>query len=129
MRFVLTLSSERGRRHSLVLFLVAPRLKLKPSSLRSPLPTQYLQRIFVSSPTLTERVMIHRVADETINITVGTTTAITSSLHVFCRSNRATTEALLFYKRQEATLGTLKFRLNFVMLVIQTVICIQPLLK
>jgi hypothetical protein len=96
--FILTLSSERGKRHSFVLFVVASRLRAM-SSFVSLLPTQYLQRILVSSPTLTDRVMIHRVAEDTINITVGTTTAITSSRQVFCRSNLATTKKSLFCER------------------------------
>lgn len=114
--FILTLSSERGRRHSFVLFLVAPRLRLTSSSFMSPLPTQYLQRILVSSPTLTDRVMIHSVAEDTINITVGTTTAITSSRQVFCRSNLATTKKSLFCERQKQIYVLLKCFSKFLIL-------------
>lgn len=83
---------------------------------------QYLQRIFASSPTFTDRVIMHRAMKETTNRVHGTETAITNSRHVFVRSKRANTMNASFckYQRHDFCFGKQKV---FVYVALSSVCC------
>lgn len=59
---------------------------------------QYLHLIFASSPTLTERVIIHNDINDMTNSVAGTENEIKNSRHVFPKSKRAKTISGSFCK-------------------------------
>lgn len=61
------------------------------SSISDVSSVQYLQRIFASSPTFTERVIIHNEINDITNNVHGIPNAYTNSRHVFSKSKRANT--------------------------------------
>lgn len=62
---------------------------------------QYLHLIFASSPTLTERVMMHSDINDMTNSVAGTENDIRNSRHVFPKSKRASTISASFCKWKE----------------------------
>lgn len=64
---------------------------------------QYLHLILASSPTLTERVIMHNDMNDMTNSVAGTENEIKNSRHVFAKSKRASTIPSSFWKWQNET--------------------------
>lgn len=66
-------------------------LTISLSSISEFSSVQYLHRIFASSPTFTELVIMHSEMNDTTNSETGTETAITNSRQALLKSKRAST--------------------------------------